>query len=97
MDERLIVALGYGFIGFVRNSENGQHRPNWQEVVEKLKKQQKKNVPIEMYVQPGQKNMQYNTTDTSTRAGKIRSPSRHLRPKNIFGDQIMGSVGQIGD
>ena len=29
--------------------------------------------------------------------GKIRSPSRHLRPKNIFGDQIIGRGGQFGD
>ena len=31
------------------------------------------------------------------RAGKIRSPSRHLRSKNIFGDQITASGGQFGD
>ena len=31
------------------------------------------------------------------RAGKIRSPSRHLRPKNSFGDQIIGRGGQFGD
>ena len=31
------------------------------------------------------------------RAGKIRSPCRHLRPKNIFGDQITGRGGQFGD
>ena len=31
------------------------------------------------------------------RAGKIRSPGRHLRPKNIFGDQIIGCGGQFGD
>ena len=31
------------------------------------------------------------------RAGKIRSPCRHLRPKNIFGDQIMVCGGQFGD
>ena len=34
---------------------------------------------------------------SSSRAGKIRSPSRHLRPKNIFGDQITGHGGQFGD
>ena len=31
------------------------------------------------------------------RAGKIRSPGRHLRPKNIFGDEVMGRGGQFGD
>ena len=33
----------------------------------------------------------------AVRAGKIRSPRRHLRPKNIFGDQITGRSGQFGD
>ena len=37
------------------------------------------------------------TWASASRAGKIRSPSRHLRPKNIFGDQIMGCGGQFGD
>ena len=39
----------------------------------------------------------YAIVNASLRAGKIRSPSRHLRPKNIFGDQIMGRGGQFGD
>ena len=29
------------------------------------------------------------------RAGKIRSPSRYLRPRNIFGDQIIARGGQL--
>ena len=33
----------------------------------------------------------------SDRAGKIRSPGRHLRPKIVFGDQIIGRGGQFGD
>ena len=32
---------------------------------------------------------------TSNRAGKIRSPCRHLRPKTIFGDQIIGRGGRL--